>query len=113
MIIGVGVDIVQVSRLKPELAKRILTTEEMTVFEQISSTQKQLEYLAGRFCVKEAIIKAIGHTKYVIGMRDITIMNDEMGMPYVKTPVYEDIRFQISLSHEKEYSVGMCLIQNV
>ena len=113
MIIGVGVDIVQVSRLKPEISKRVLSEEEMIVFDRIPLENKQLEYLAGRFSVKEAIIKAIGHTKYVIGMRDITIMNDEMGMPYIKKPIYDDIRFYISLSHEKEYSVGICVIENV
>ena len=113
MILGVGVDIVQVSRLKPEHAKRILSEEETVVFNEIKLSQKQLEYLAGRFAVKEAIIKAIGHTNYVIGMRDITILNDDMGMPYVKAPSYKDIKFQISLSHEKEYSVGMCVIEDV
>ncbi len=113
MIIGIGVDIVQISRLKLEHSKRILSNNEIVVFDKIKLQSKQLEYLAGRFSVKEAIIKAIGHTKYVIGMRDITIMNDDMGMPYVKEPTYEDIRFQISLSHEKEYSVGMCVIENV
>jgi len=34
-------------------------------------------------------------------------------LPYVKKPVYDDIRIMISLSHEKDNSIGMCVIENV
>lgn len=113
MIIGIGVDILKISRMKLELAKKILSDEELSIFNQFKLESRKLEYLAGRFAAKEAIIKAIGHTTHVVGMRDIAILNDDNGLPYVYKPVYDDIRISISLSHEKDNSIGMCVIENV
>ncbi|MCK5732002.1 MAG: holo-ACP synthase [Tenericutes bacterium] len=113
MIAGIGVDILQISRIKLEHARRVLSEEELNVFDSILLESKKLEYLAGRFSVKEAIIKAIGKTKYKVGMREITIVNDETGMPILKQPIYNDIKIFISLSHEKDNCIGFCIIENV
>ncbi|MBI9008411.1 MAG: holo-ACP synthase [Tenericutes bacterium] len=113
MILGIGVDILKISRIKLEHAKRILSDEEFVVFDQFNSESRKLEFLAGRFSVKEAIIKAIGSTSYRLGMRDITIINDLTGMPLVVKPKYEDIKLFISISHELENCVGLCVIETV
>jgi holo-[acyl-carrier protein] synthase len=113
MIVGIGVDILQISRISLDTARRVLSEDEFVVFNQINLESRKLEYLAGRFTVKESIIKAIGNTDYRVGMRDITILNDEKGMPFIASPSYKDIKFSISLSHEKDYCVGMCVIENV
>ena len=113
MIIGVGIDILKISRVKLELSKKILSNEEILFFNDIKLENKKLEYLAGRFSVKEAIIKAIGSTNYHVTMREITILNDDLGKPFIKTPIYEDIKIFISLSHEKDNCVGLCIIENV
>ncbi len=113
MIIGIGTDILKISRIKLEHSKRVLSSEELDVFNNLKLESKKIEYLAGRFSVKEAIIKAIGHTKYKIGMREIAILNDETGMPYIKKPIYDDIKIFISLSHEQDNCVGLCVIENV
>jgi len=72
-----------------------------------------IEYLAGRFAIKEAIIKAIGKTPIKVGMRDIRIRNDESGMPQIVSPRFDKMTLHITLSHEKEYCVGLCVIENV
>lgn len=113
MIIGTGIDIVQNERLKPEHSRRVLSERETVMMETFTNPSRKLEFLCGRFALKEAIIKAIGHTEYRLGMRDITILNDETGMPYVAEPQLENILFHISLSHEKDYSVGLCILENV
>ena len=113
MIVGIGTDILKISRIKLEHSKRVLSNEEFEVFNNLKMESKKIEYLAGRFSVKEAIIKAIGQTKYKIGMRDITILNDETGMPYIKKPIYDDLKIFISLSHEQDNCVGLCVIENV
>ncbi|MCK4551709.1 MAG: holo-ACP synthase [Tenericutes bacterium] len=113
MIAGIGVDILKISRIKLDHARRVLSEEELEVFNNINLKPKKLEYLAGRFSVKEAIIKALGKTEYKIGMREITIINDETGMPILKQPVYSDIKILISLSHEKDNCIGFCIIENV
>lgn len=113
MIIGTGIDILKISRIKLDHSRRILSDVEMKVFESFSLETRKLEYLAGRFALKEAIIKAIGHTEHKIGMRDITILNDETGMPKLIAPSYPNLHFSISLSHEHDYAAGICIIENV
>ncbi len=113
MIIGIGVDIVKISRIKNKFANRILSRKETDVFDAFKFEARKTEYLAGRFALKEAIIKAIGRTKHKVGMRDLCILNDATGMPHLVFPEYEDIKIHISLSHEKDYCVGMCVIENV
>jgi len=113
MIVGIGVDIVKISRVKIELANRILSEEEYIDFNNFKKESRKQEYLAGRFSVKEAVIKAIGNTKYKIGMRDITILNNETGMPILNKPTYNDIKIFISISHETDSCVGLCVIENV
>ncbi len=113
MIVGTGIDIVDISRIKLEQAKRILSDDENSVFKNFKLNQRKIEYLAGRFALKEAIIKAIGHTKYKLGMRDITILNEENGMPKIVYPSFNDMKFHITLSHEHSYAIGMCIIEKI
>jgi|LGOV01.1.fsa_nt_gb holo-[acyl-carrier protein] synthase len=113
MILGIGVDILEISRIKLEHAKRVLSEEEKEIFNQFKNESRKLEFLAGRFSVKEAIIKAIGSTIYSLGMRDITIINDKTGMPVMVSPSYEDIKLFISISHETDNCVGLCVIETV
>ncbi len=113
MIVGIGVDILEVSRIKKEQSRRILSEQELKIFDSFSLESRQLEFLAGRFTLKEAVIKAIGRTNYRVGMRDITIINDETGMPQIIEPNIETLKIHITLSHEKDYCIGMCIIENV
>lgn len=113
MILGTGIDILQRSRIKEDMARRILSEAETEVFEGFDLPKRRLEYLAGRFALKEAIIKAIGHTDHHVGMRDITILNDPSGMPYLVSPTDPKLRFHISLSHETDYCVALCIIESV
>jgi len=75
-IIGIGVDIVEISRIRSILEKhgerflsRVFTEAEK---EYAMSGAKAAERLAGRFAVKEAVIKALGlGTSSGITLRDI------------------------------------------
>lgn len=113
MILGIGVDILKISRIKLEHSKRVLSEAEMNIFNQFNKESRKLEFLAGRFSVKEAIIKAISNTKHRVGMRDITVINDEMGKPLVVLPEFKDIKLFVSISHEKDNCVGLCVIESV
>ena len=113
MILGIGIDILKKSRIKLEHARRVLSEAELEIFNSFNNDDRKFEYLAGRFSVKEALIKAIGNTNYRVGMRDITILNDDLGKPIIIKPVYSDIKIFISLSHEEDNCVGMCIIEKV
>lgn len=58
MIKGIGVDIIELDRIKkiierkPRFLKRILSDAEMTLYNQLPSSQRKIEFLAGRFAAK-------------------------------------------------------------
>ena len=61
MIKGIGIDAVELSRIKPIVENKDhlfngFNTNELTLFEKLS-TKRQIEFLAGRFACKEAFSK--------------------------------------------------------
>ncbi len=104
MIIGVGTDIVKNNRVKPQIAKRILTDAEFEQY-QAKHIDLQNEFLASRFAAKEAIVKAT-NKQYLINQ--IEILNTNEGKPYCSNiPGIE-----LSISHEDEYSVAFAIYEN-
>lgn len=104
----IGVDIVEIDRMRKRqdgLASYVLSTDELTVYNTKKGVN-QLNYLAGRFAAKEAIIKALKDTSILL--KDISILNDENGAPYV---VYQSYDVSISISHEQHYVVAMVIIE--
>ncbi len=81
MIIGIGTDLVEISRIantrKNKTAERIFTENERR---QASDKDSML---AGDFACKECIVKCFG-TGFLEGIRpgDIEILRDELGKPY-------------------------------
>ncbi len=88
-IIGHGIDVVKVARIKEELespakkwAERFCSTEER---EQADEPPMHYRYYAGRFAGKEAVAKALG-TGFAgdITWRGIEILRRQSGAPYVR-----------------------------
>ncbi len=106
MIVGVGTDIVEISRLKDnqeKLAQKILTKNEYEVY-KLYNNHRALEYLAGRIAAKEAIIKALDYDTL---MSEIEIMAENK-KPTCKIEGY---RVNLSISHEKEYAIAFVVIE--
>jgi len=84
---GVGIDIIEVDRIKKAIERndrflsRIFTDREISLY--ISKGSK-LTTIAGKFAAKEAVSKALGTGFRDIKWKDIEVLNDEMGKPYVK-----------------------------
>ena len=111
MIKGIGTDIVEVSRIQPDLAKRILSEPELVIYHGFSSIHRKAEFLAGRFAIKEAISKALSHVQFELSMNEIEIRNDEFGKPYLVCDKLKDYKFSLSISHERSYAIGFCIIE--
>jgi holo-[acyl-carrier protein] synthase len=123
MIIGIGTDIVDISRIEKlaanlqTFAGKVLSKEELRIFSEIKLQNKKISYLAKRFAAKEAFVKALG-----TGFRDglflpnISILNDKLGKPEVKLDEKNQDRFakgakiDISLSDEKKYVIAFVII---
>lgn len=123
MIIGIGIDIVSVSRFEkwydsPRIVKRFFHPEEYsTVIKMPKNTA--LQSLAARFAAKEAFVKALGTGFKGIALADICIHNNALGKPELL--VYNSARdafvksgadyIHVSLSHEKEYATAFIILE--
>lgn len=121
MRIRTGTDIIEISRIKESIestnkkfCERVYTEKEREYCE--SKKMQKYQHYAARFAAKEAVFKAISKTlnrKYDITWKDIEVLNDETGRPYIKLSEQfankiEDI--DISISHCKEYAVANVVI---
>lgn len=117
MNIRIGTDIIEISRIKKSIEdtdnkfiERVYTNKEIEYCE--SKKSQKYQHYAVRFAGKEAVFKAISSTlknKFEIDWKDIEILNDSSGRPYVnilKSKISEKINIDISLSHCKEYAVA-------
>ena len=82
MIVGIGVDVVDLARFEraasrtPGLVARLFAESERSTPERMLS----LRSLAGRFAAKEALIKAIGDSAGV-RWHDMRVVSDGLGKP--------------------------------
>ena len=83
MVIGIGIDIVEVRRISralqggEEMAPRVFTQDELAY---CKARRNQYQHFAGRFAAKEAALKALG-TGWQEGIRwkDVEVVPAEMG----------------------------------
>lgn len=82
---GIGVDLVQNSRISNVLDKsharrfltRVLHPEELSLFDTIKPHRIQVQFVASRWAVKEAAVKAVGRRELVFS--ELKIIKDEHG----------------------------------
>ena len=124
-ILGVGVDIVEKSRIKKSLKnknfiKRIFTNTEILL---AKCKKDKIAFYANRFAAKEAFSKSIGTGfRNNLNFIDLSIKNDKLGKPlFVITHKLKKIikkkfkitkfDFFLSISDEKKYSIAYVIFQ--
>ena len=123
MIIGVGIDVVHVHRLKrwreiPGLLERYFHAEELkTALSKGSGVDLSL---AARFAAKEAFGKALGSGLAGIVLKDIMVVNRHNGKPEVAlfgtalealNQIGAD-KVHVSLTHEQDNAVAMIVLED-
>lgn len=101
---NIGCDIVKNNRLidkSEEFINKVLTEKEQLLYKKYG-----LEFLAGRFAAKEAVMKCLDNIKN-LSFRDIEILKDKNGAP---TCNIDNVK--VSISHEKEYTIAYALKTN-
>ncbi len=103
----IGVDIVQVSRIKDSydrfgdrFLKKILSEKEI---EKAKDRKEMFTFIAGRFAAREAYVKATGDKS--VEFSKLVVENTEDGKPYFA----DKEKIQLSISHEKDYAVAVVL----
>lgn len=115
--VGIGNDIIEIKRIEKAITRnnfkeKIFSEKEIEI---IASRGNKTESYAGRFSAKEAVSKALGTGVRGFSPRDIEILNDELGKPYVvfrgKIEKYNSQYIvELSISHCKEYATAVAII---
>ena len=125
IILGIGVDIVDNTRITKSLKnnlfiKRIFSNSEISIAKKLKYKKN---YYSKRFAAKEAFVKSIGTGfRNNLNYNDISIINDKLGKPSfvisekIKKIVKKQFKitlfnFFLSISDEKKYSVAYVILQ--
>lgn len=125
MIYGIGVDIVEVARIRrslarfgERLARRVLTEHELADYRR---ARRPEYFLASRFAAKEALSKALGTGfREGIAPRRIGVRHDVRGKPSLVCTGEVRRHLQrhgiaaahLSLSDEREYAVAYVVLES-
>ena len=102
----IGCDLVYVPRVKERIAEAVLTDKERQDMASCPE-MRRLEFLAGRFAAKEAVMKAYGVGMKGMLFTDIEVSYDEHGAPYA---TYKGQRIAISISHDGDHAYAVAII---
>jgi len=114
MINGIGIDMIEVERIKktaeknPKFLERIFTSREVSY---CLGKRNKYQHLAARFAAKEAFFKAIGRRT---NWKDVELFNVPSGKPELEIKAKERFSFvevHVSISHLKEYAVAMVILE--
>lgn len=120
MIYGLGCDIVEVARIS-----RVFDSERKL---ERCFTKKEREFLtgkperiAGNFCAKEALAKALGTGFRGFALLDLEILRDELGRPFIsadswaallkKLGISHPLKVHLSISHERRFTMAVCTLE--
>lgn len=109
MIVGLGTDIEDISRFErfknnknDPFIKKVFSMEEI---EYCYKDNKISQHLAGKFCAKEACIKALKRKD--LQFNQINILNNDDGSPYIKLENTSiSYKLFVSISHTKNYATS-------
>ncbi len=109
----IGIDIVEFEEIKERLSdrfiNRILSEQELVKYHQITNTDRKMAYLAGRFAAKEAYSKVYKKFEEPLNFKDVIILNDENGAPYIISKYCPEDHVSVSISHSRNYAVAICI----
>ena len=122
MIYGIGVDIIEIDRIKNSLKRfashfedKIFTLDEINYCRSKADPSK---HYAGRFAVKEAVMKSLGKGMgQNIDWKDMEVLNLETGQPVLRIKgkgkaLFDRLQIKkihISISHDKSHAVGQAI----
>ena len=125
-ILGIGVDIIQNSRIKRLIIKKSFINRSFgkQEIELSKKVKNKVNYFAKRFAAKESFVKSLGTGfRENLNLKDIEILNDKLGKPYffiskkinnIINKKFKIKRFNLflSISDEKDYSIAFTILQS-
>ena len=123
MILGVGIDLISVSKIAESVKsesfrRKIFTQAEIESCESVANSK---ECYAGKFAAKEAFMKAIGKgIRQEVWYLQIEVLNQETGAPYIHVNgeaqrTLSDLKAErvlVSISHTEGMAVAVVLLES-
>lgn len=118
MIKGIGIDIVEIKRVKKlikQYNKRFLERTFTSIeIQYCQSKPNPAQHFAGKFAAKEALIKAFGKP---LTLNEIEVENIAGKRPYIKLygkakKLLSKINILVSISHDHEYAIAEVILEN-
>ncbi|RUS46616.1 holo-ACP synthase [Cohnella sp. AR92] len=128
MIVGIGIDMVELERLDKLLAgsagsrflERVLTESERSRCRELSG-RRAVEFVAGRYAAKEAIVKALGcGIGRLVGFADMEVLPDPSGRPCCRLSAEawerlglkeERHRLHVAITHERSMAAATAVFE--
>lgn len=118
MIIGTGVDLIEISRIAAATRNERFNERVYTAAE-LMETKKLPHRLAGFFAAKEALLKAMGTGLAGFNWCEIEIAHNAEGAPHFQVngkvaaflAAQKVTRVHLSISHCKEYAVAQVILE--
>jgi len=123
MIKGIGIDIIEIKRVKKLIERDNKFVEKIFTPKEINYCKNKIrkeQHYGARFAAKESFLKALG-TGLRSGMswKDVSIKNDKLGKPKVglygktleKFKKMKCKQIHLSISHTKEYAIAYVIIE--
>lgn len=123
MVTGLGVDIVEIERIRkalenqPAMIRRVFTKPEA---EYCCARSNQYQHFAGRFAAKEAALKALG-TGWAQGIRwrDVEVRSESSGKPMIHfhgkaRKIFDSLNActaLLTITHAQSYAVAVVLLE--
>ena len=112
MIVGLGMDLVEVGRIARAMERRAFTDRILTPRERefcITASQ-----VAGRWAAKEAIAKAVGlHLTW----QQVEILPDELGAPKARISSEQfdpgRLRIHVTITHERGMAAAVAILERL
>ena len=119
MIIGIGVDIIEIERVRQAIQNnknflsKLFTEREIDYF---ISRNMNSEVIAGNFAAKEAVSKALGTGIRGFSFKDIEILRNELGKPEVilhsgANLIGNSLRVHLSISHNNSSAIAYSVLE--
>ena len=85
MIIGTGLDLIEVKRIKKAMQTHRFLTKNFTKEEilMFQTRKNNAEVVAGNFAAKEAVLKSLGYGLFDMPLIDIEVLRKDTGDPFV------------------------------
>ena len=120
MIRGIGTDIVEIDRISNAIKKEFFLKKAFNDSEiDMAVGRKKDSFLAGNFATKEAFVKALGTGFRGIEFKDLAVVRDELGKPFIKIcnnlnrhlQGIDENKIHVSISNTDSLAIAMVVIE--